>query len=849
MAKKKTTSKTTKAPEPIVVNQIIVKSPQRKVYDVGQWRNALKSADTGRVKQLYDLYDDILIDGLLADAMDKRIDAVLNAELTFQDADGQEVPEITSIIDTPDWEELLRQIMYGRFYGRSGIELLCTPDSFHIAPIPPKHINLRTRSILINDSDEKGIPYEGDNSLLILGKERNYGLLLKATPYAIYKRGGFGDWSQWVELFGMPQRVGKYNAYDPESRKLLERAMEEAGSAPWIIIPKEAEVETKASNNGSGTSYNEFRQACNEEILITILGQTLTTVQGEKGARSLGEVHREVEEGKNRSDMRFVQRVLNNRILPMLEARGYPVSGGKFVFPKSAEQLSVSDIVMLSDILPIPQSYLHEKYSIPVPEEEEPIARREAAAFDAVDITPEETENTTPNLAKANIKNADKSLKGLLRRFFALAPTKMGATSSLTIPTNFSDDTLDNRIIKRVASNNATYFDAELFATISKDLLNAIHTAFKKPLKHADGYVYDDLDPAFVTALEQNIFHFSAAKTLAEIQQLNQEFRKAKSFEEYYKQALNTCAKYNKNWGRTEYSTAVLTAESAANYQRLSAKTDRFPFWQYVTLNDGKVREEHQKLHGVTLKFNDPLWDKIFPPNGWNCRCRVRPLMKFEVTKNLVKESAKKIDEYFDSDDWEKIENSHFAVNPGKRAEIFNNNQMYVRNFLNDAAKLMEKVKPSDYGCEDDYKKIIATSSHKVNSYEGTAKDWWKEHKTIVNNEEVLLVKDYYQREWIMRRKEFDTHTSNITKSREFRTQYLDCINEVMQSPDEIWLGQSTKDNQQKDYQLTEWHLVKYYNDVAIVCVCKIQKSKMSFKSWYLLEDNNVRKGILVYHK
>ena len=56
----------------------------------------------------------------------------------------------------------------------------------------------------------------------------------------------------------------------------------------------------------------------------------------------------------------------------------------------------------------------------------------------------------------------------------------MGATSSLTIPTNFSDDTLDNRIIKRVASNNATYFDAELFATISKDLLNAIHTAFKK---------------------------------------------------------------------------------------------------------------------------------------------------------------------------------------------------------------------------------------------------------------------------------------------------------------------------------------------------------------------------------
>lgn len=849
MAKKKTTSKTTKAPEPIVVNQIIVKSPQRKVYDVGQWRNALKSADAGRVKQLYDLYDDILIDGLLADAMDKRIDAVLNAELTFQDADGQEVPEITSIIDTPDWEELLRQIMYGRFYGRSGIELLCTPDSFHIAPIPPKHINLRTRSILINDSDEKGIPYEGDNSLLILGKERNYGLLLKATPYAIYKRGGFGDWSQWVELFGMPQRVGKYNAYDPESRKLLERAMEEAGSAPWIIIPKEAEVETKASNNGSGTSYNEFRQACNEEILITILGQTLTTVQGEKGARSLGEVHREVEEGKNRSDMRFVQRVLNNRILPMLEARGYPVSGGKFVFPKSAEQLSVSDIVMLSDILPIPQSYLHEKYSIPVPEEEEPIARREAAAFDAVDITPEETENTTPNLAKANIKNADKSLKGLLRRFFALAPTKMGATSSLTIPTNFSDDTLDNRIIKRVASNNATYFDAELFATISKDLLNAIHTAFKKPLKHADGYVYDDLDPAFVTALEQNIFHFSAAKTLAEIQQLNQEFRKAKSFEEFTKKATSICGKFNKVWQKTEYDTSLLTAESAANYQRLIKKANLFPYWKYVTAGDEKVREEHRKLNGVTLYWDDSRWDKIYPPNGWKCRCRVVPLMKHEGNNDLLKRSQDITDDYMQSDEWKKIKATHFDSNVGKRQHIFDNNQMYVRKFPTKAAKLMEKVTPDDWGLKHSYKQLIRDAKQKVTRYEGKASDWWNLHKKVVENEEVLPIEDFNNRIWYMDRKSFDEHTTDTKKKRAFRTKYLDVINEVMKYPDEVWIGQDEKDKQGSDQLLNRWFYIKYYDGIAIVCVCKIQDGKLNFKSWYELHDNKVRKGLLIFQR
>ena len=80
----------------------------------------------------------------------------------------------------------------------------------------------------------------------------------------------------------------------------------------------------------------------------------MTTVQGEKGARSLGEVHKEVEEGKNKSDLRYVQRVLNQKVLPMLEARGYPVAGGKFIFPKAAEQLSVAEVVQLSDIMDIP---------------------------------------------------------------------------------------------------------------------------------------------------------------------------------------------------------------------------------------------------------------------------------------------------------------------------------------------------------------------------------------------------------------------------------------------------------------------------------------------------------------
>ena len=843
-----TVIKTSKATEPVIVNQVIVKAPQRKVYDVGDWRNALRSADSGRVKSLYDLFDDVLIDGLLADAISKRIDAVLNSELTFLDKDGKEVEEIAAIMDTTDWEELLRQIMNERIYGRSGVEFIYTPDGFHVAPIPPKHINLYNKCIVINDTDEKGIPYEGDSSLLVLGHERNYGLLLKATPYAIYKRGGFGDWSQWVELFGMPQRVGKYNAYDPESRKLLEQAMEQAGSAPYIIIPKEAEVETKEAGNGNGTSYNEFRQACNEEMLITILGQTLTTVQGENGARSLGEVHKEVEEGKNRSDMRFVQRVLNNRVLPMLEARGYPVSGGKFVFPQSAEQLSVSDIVQLSDILPIPQSYLQEKYSIPVPDNDEPIARRQAPTFEPTDIEGLEVSTSRETKPKTKAQLSDHSLLKRLRDFFAQAPTMMGANSKSTSLTNLSDDTLDNRLIKRVSNGTASYFDAELFEYLSNDLLNAIHTAFKRPVNNAD-YVYDNIDPAFVTAMEQNLFHFSAAKTLAEVQQLNQLYRKAKTFEEFSREAAKVCAKFNKVWQKTEYDTANLTAEAAANYQRLIKKANRFPYWQYVTAGDDRVREEHRKLNGVILFYEDNRWDKIYPPNGWKCRCRVKPLLKNEANESIVKASQQTVDEFFGTKEWANSVASHFDHNPGKRQHVFNANQMYVKKFPNKATKLMDKVTPDDWGLKHSYKQLIRDATKKINWYEGKAADWWNLHKKVVESEEVLPIEDFSNRTWHMDKKSFDEHTTDTKKKRAFRTKYLDTISKVMKDPDEVWLNKDPDMNQMQDNYLNQWLYIKYYENVAIVCVCKLQNQQMNFKTWYELHDDKIRKGLLIYRK
>lgn len=413
------TKKATKE-KPVIYNQLIVKAPTRKTYDVGEWRTALRAADNGRPKKLFDLLEDLFIDGVLSDAVDKRILAITNAPITFQDASGNEVPEMFDVIDTPAFEELLKTIMNWIFWGRSGGEFSFA-DGFNFNPFPAKHISLETKSILLNSYDVSGISYNDDDHILVLGKKLDFGLFLKTAPFVIYKRGGFGDYAQWLEIFGMPQRVGKYSSYDPESRKLLEEALENAGSAPYVVIPKESDVETtnNTGNGNSGTSYNDFRKACNEEVLITVLGQTLTTVLSDTGARSTAEVHKAVEQDKNKADMRMCQRVLNRFVLPLLEKRGYPVTGGMFVFPEAAQELKVSDIVQLSDILEIPASFLHDKYSIPKPEKGEPLARKQS-------IQPQEPPtNKLPEKTKGT-KLSEKD-KNWIQRLFSFSYSPRGA--------------------------------------------------------------------------------------------------------------------------------------------------------------------------------------------------------------------------------------------------------------------------------------------------------------------------------------------------------------------------------------------------------------------------------------
>lgn len=81
--------------------------------------------------------------------------------------------------------------------------------------------------------------------------------------------------------------------------------------------------------------------------------------------------------------------------------------------------------------------------------------------------------------------------------------------------------------------------------------------------------------------------------------------------------------------------------------------------YKYVSVGDDRVREAHALLDGMTLEKDDPRWDTLWPPNGWNCRCQVIPVFE---ERQVFMPSARVIEGRL----VEPLPDAGFSFNPGK---------------------------------------------------------------------------------------------------------------------------------------------------------------------------------------
>ena len=87
---------------------------------------------------------------------------------------------------------------------------------------------------------------------------------------------------------------------------------------------------------------------------------------------------------------------------------------------------------------------------------------------------------------------------------------------------------------------------------------------------------------------------------------------------------------------RTIYQTNLQSAYMAGRKASMEESVETHPYWRYIAVMDGKTRPSHAALNGVVYRHDDPIWFTIFPPNGFNCRCRVTALSEAAMKRRKL---------------------------------------------------------------------------------------------------------------------------------------------------------------------------------------------------------------------
>lgn len=122
-----------------------------------------------------------------------------------------------------------------------------------------------------------------------------------------------------------------------------------------------------------------------------------------------------------------------------------------------------------------------------------------------------------------------------------------------------------------------------------------------------------------------NAFQFSFAKSEAqrlELQKLlfDKDGKKV-DFQTFKKQSQQILQQFNETWQRVEYDLASRGSVLAEQWQQIWNDRDLYPYVRYQTRGDSRVRPEHAILDGIVFRIDSQIGQKLYVPNGWNCRC------------------------------------------------------------------------------------------------------------------------------------------------------------------------------------------------------------------------------------
>lgn len=194
----------------------------------------------------------------------------------------------------------------------------------------------------------------------------------------IFKNYAVRDLAEFLEIYGLPMRLGTYNASaTKEDKATLLRAVVGIGHDAAAIIPEGMLIDFKEAAKGDNKAFDSMITHMEKIISKVVLGGTLTSGEGEHGTQALGNVHNELRHDLLKSDARqLAGTIKRDLIYPICAINKGCTDMGRcpsLVF----DTQEAEDVKLYADSIPklvtmgmrIKRSWAHEKLKIPEADE------------------------------------------------------------------------------------------------------------------------------------------------------------------------------------------------------------------------------------------------------------------------------------------------------------------------------------------------------------------------------------------------------------------------------------------------------------------------------------------------
>lgn len=376
-----------------LVEQYVFKTRQ----DISKWRiaeNAIKAVEFPMSYLLYNLYDDIMNDTTVTSQIENRTLEAISANFNLRPKGGDIDVELTEELQNAEFiNEIIRQIVYTRFFGHSVIELdwdnTTGENNLKTTLIPRQNIIAKKGWFHKNYQDAEKINYrdlqEYGTWILEFGKNDDLGLLNKIVPHVLFKKFAQSCWSELCEIYGIPPRVMKTDTQDPQALARGKKMMQQMGTAAWFIIDSTEEFQWAQGVQTNGDVYNNLIRLCTNEISIALNGAVLgqDTQNGSYGKERAGQ---DTLKKLVMADMAMVEMYMNTRVMPALARIGVVPEDYVFQYEiaEDTEELWKMTVQALNHFTVDPE-WVKDKFGIKITGTKEsvpPVQQQNLSAYD-----------------------------------------------------------------------------------------------------------------------------------------------------------------------------------------------------------------------------------------------------------------------------------------------------------------------------------------------------------------------------------------------------------------------------------------------------------------------------------